>query len=283
MLRDRPASRGAALFAEAYDSYEREAKQNAAITERARAGELIDLRLIGPHAEHGRMPLRHMLDILMPFERGLAYAAYRLRNGKDATKMAEKDSSAMGLQIAGVATGSTRFLIVGDSRADLTGVNIFDSTLTQAFRLLTAPHDSFYDAVDAVGARAARYVGESLEQIERHGLATELTLQRDNAEWLRWEGTPGEIRRVRTLIDSTSEPERFEQEISGKVATLRDIGGIVLRNGSRRVSVKFPLKLLEQVQKLKIGAEVRLKVSTAAYWNSALKQTVEKHTLIEVP
>lgn len=281
-LQHAPGDRGAAFFAEAYKAYEGEAQDQMLLLQHAQAGELLDLRFIGPQAEHGEMPLRQFLDIMQPLDRGLNCAAFRLRYGREARKVDDTTRSAMGLRMAGMASGSARVLVVGDSREDLTGTNLLATTVTQAFRLLTAPDEDFYDAVDAVGGTSARHFGQALQKIETHGLAAEFTCQRDAAPWLHWQGTPGEIRRVRNLIDTTRDPERFEQTLQGTVAALADNGSIQLRTGDEKQRVRFPLKLMQQVQRLTLGQGATLQVSTAQYWDAVLKRDVFKHTLLQV-
>lgn len=281
-LQQEPSDRAAQFFASAYESYEAEARDQIILQEHARTGELLDLRLIGPQASHGELPLRQFLDILQPLDRGLNCAAYRLRYGHESRKVDDSTRNAMGLRMAGMASGSARVLVAGDNREDLTGSNLLASTLTQAFRLLNAPATEFFDAVDAVGGTAARHFGVALGKIDTHGLAAEFTCQREESPWLHWQGTPDEIRRVRALIDSIREPESFDQVLQGQVAALADNGSIQLRAGDEKLRIRFPLTLMQQVQRLTLGQHVRLAVNTAQYWDAVLKRDVFKHTLIAV-
>ena len=216
MARVTPGSKGARFFAHAYAKYEQEAIDEEIVLNHAKAGELLDLRFIGPQAQSGSLPLHQFFDILKPLDSGLNAAAYRLRYGKESRRIDENTRDTMGLRLAGTGRGSMRVLVVGDGRFDTTGVNVLQSTLTQTFRLLTASNTEFFDAVDAVGGKAARYLGSALHMTVRHGLATEFSWQRSDQSTLRWDGAPNEIRRVCALIESTKEPEVYEEVLRGR-------------------------------------------------------------------
>jgi hypothetical protein len=274
--------RGHDFYQVAYDAYASEAQRDIALEEAEDQGELLDLRFIGPNAQHGFMPLHQFIDIVTPLEKALNSTARRLRSGNDASKKDDKTRDALGMKLAGMADGSARVLVLGDARPDITGTSIFTQTMEQAFRLLNSPNDDFYDAVDAVGGVAANLFGEALQETDKHGLAAEFSWQPARQPLVIWRGTPDEIRRVSALIDTTKEQETFEQTISGVVAAMADNGKITLRIGEAKEKIRFPLNLLHSVQRLVLAQPIMLTVSTTRYWDAILKRDVMKHTLTSV-
>jgi len=274
-----PQDQAASFFASVYGQYVEEAEDERIIEQRARAGELIELRFMGERA-NGRLPLRALLDAVDPFERGMAHAAHRLHTGETARQPVQSVRDLLGLEFAGLEHGSTRVLVLGDSRADLTGVNLFEATATQVFRFLNAKGDDFYDAADAIGGQAARCIDDLLKETSGHGMTLEMSCQRDLLPWLSWRGTTDEIDRVRRLIETTQEPEVYEETLEGVVAALSDAGSITLRIGDEKRSVRFPLKLIKQAQQLTIAQPAKLRVLTSRYYDSVFKRDVYKHTLI---
>lgn len=277
-----PSDKSAPFFAALYAGYESELSTQQMIRDAASAGELIDLRFIGPQLEGGELPLSHFLDIFKPLDAGINHAAFRLRTGKESKQINSAVRSALDLRIAGTAKGSARILLSGDGRPDLTGVCLFRVTLEQVFRFLNADNDAFYDAVDAVGSTAARHFGQALTKTEKHGLAADFCWYRGSVSPATWEGNSDSIHRLRTLIDSTQEPEVFEEDLEGIVAAIRDTGLIDLRVGQVRVKVRFPLRLIEKVQGLAIKKHAKLRVASSRYWDPLFKIDVIKRTLINV-
>ena len=78
------------------------------------------------------------------------------------------------------------------------------------------------------------------------------------------------------------EPERYQETIEGRVASITDTGRLDLRTDRGKVSIRFPLQLTQQVQGLTITTPARLRVETARYWDSVEKRDIYKRQLISV-
>lgn len=257
------------------------ASQRASLAEADEIGELLDVRLIGPRA-NGSIPLDSFLDTIGPLTRSWKYAAHRLRYGRDAVRGAAPDVvSALNFKLAGLAPGSTHVFITGNAAPDLTGDSLLQATLNQTFRLLNSHQGDFYDAVDAIGGKSAHQLGEFMRGLDRAGLAVEFSW-RSAGGMQRWEGRPDEITRVRALLDTVNEPEKYTETIEGSVAGITDTGRLALRTVEGKVLIRFPLKITEQVQKLKIASHAVITVETSKYWDSVEKKDVYKRHLISV-
>lgn len=258
-----------------------EAERNAQLSEVEEAGELIDLRFMGPRAT-GSIPLDWFVRAVEPLSKAWKLAAYRLRHGNDAARSVGSDiAGALNLKLAGLAYGSTRIFVTGNALPDLTGESLLQATLTQTFQLLNSKNDDFYEAVDAVGGKAAHQLSEFMKALDDGGYAAEF-------KWMsprgmkQWEGRPDEITRIRVLLDTIREPERYEETITGRVAGITDTGRLELRTDEGKVSIRFPLKLTEQVQRLTITSPANIRVNTARYWDGVQKRDIYKRQLLEV-
>lgn len=250
------------------------------LVEAEEAGELFDLRFMGPEAQ-GSILLDTFIKIAEPLSKAWKYAAYRLRNGVEQSGRDDEISSLLNLKLAGIAYGSTRILMTGNGRADLAGVNLLQSTFTQTFRLLTVNNEGFFDAVDAMGGKAAHQIAESIKAIDNSGLSVEFSWNSPSGK-LVWEGGKSEILRVKSLLLSLQEPEHYIEELTGHVAGLRDTGLLELRTENGKVSVRFPLKLTEQVQRLSLAKPAKIQVKTARYWDAIQKRDVFKRQMISL-
>lgn len=259
-----------------------EAAQHELLIEDAyEAGELVDLRLLGPRA-NGSISLDWFLKAMAPLSRSWKLAATRLRHGNDATRVIGDDiTNALNLKLAGIGYGSTRIFVTGNAIPDLTGESLLQATLAQVFLLLNANADDFYDAVDAVGGRSAHQLGEFMKELDNGGFAAQFVWQSPKGR-MTWDGRPNEITRIRALLDTIREPERYEESITGRVAGITDTGKLELRTDDGKIMIRFPLSLTEMVQRLTITSLATVRVSTARYWDTVQKRDTYKRQLIDV-
>ncbi|MGQ5267701.1 hypothetical protein [Xanthomonas arboricola] len=245
------------------------------------AGELVDLRLIGPRA-NGSISLDWFLKAMPPLSRSWKLAACRLRYGHDSTRQIGEDiTNALNLKLAGIGYGSTRIYVTGNSAPDLTGESLLQATLSQVFSLLNSDMDEFYEAVDAVGGRSAHQLGDFMKELDNGGLAAQFTWQSPRGR-LIWDGRPNEITRIRALLDTIREPERYEEFVTGRVAGITDTGKLELRTDDGKVLIRFPLNLTDIVQQLTITSLATVRVSTARYWDTVQKKDTFKRQLLGV-
>jgi len=258
-----------------------EAEHQLKIAEAAELGELVDVRLIGPRA-NGSISLDLFISAVEPLSKALKLAAHRLRYGRDSNRAVAADVvSSLNLKLAGIGPGSTRIYVTGNALPDLTGESLLQATLTQTFRLLNSGHDDFYDAVDAVGGKSAHQLSEFMRAIDAAGLAVEFAWQTTKERHF-WNGRPDELTRIRGLLDTIREPERYEEVISGNVAGITDTGRLALRTDEGKVLIRFPLKLTDQVQRLTIRSLATVRVETSRYWDTVEKKDIFKRELLAV-
>lgn len=258
-----------------------DALQNLSIAHAQEAGELMDLRFIGPRA-NGSISLDTFIKIADPLSKAWRAAAYRIRHGVSDGRVNKEISDTLNLKLAGIAGGSTRILITGSSVPDLSGESLLQSTLQQTFRLLTSKNEDFYDAVDAVGSKAANYFGDAMKEIDSAGMSAEFTWHAQPEKYT-WQGSSTEIERIKSLIAAVAVPTSYEEEITGNVSSIADTGKLELRTAEGKVLVRFPLDLTDKVQQLSIAKHTRLRVSTTKYWNEVAKKDIFKRLLIDIP
>lgn len=279
--KQQPGLRSVGFFKDSFQIIRDEAKRDEALAKAELSNELIDFRFLGPRADNGSMPLGQFLEVLDPINRGLNKAAYRLRYGKEAHRVGDDIKDTLNLKMSGIGYGSTRVFVTADNRTDLAGNQLLTDTLTQTFGLLNATGENFYDYVDAIGSAAARKFGEALRNTKKHGLSAEFTWKRDRNP-LSWQGRTAEIDRVLELIKTTNDPDQFEQDLEGVVATIADTGVIHIRTGGNKVKIRYPMKLIKEAEQLNVNQQVALHVSTSKFYDAVARRNVFKHTLMSV-
>lgn len=257
-----------------------DAEREYALALALQAGELVDFRFVGPAAT-GSISLDSFLKIFEPLSRTIKLAAQRLRYGTDEGRIQQDISDILNLRLAGLSPGSTHIYITANAHPDLAGENLFENTLTQIFRVLRTSDDDFFDAVDAIGGRAAVHLKEALGAISSAGFAADWRWQ-TKRHLEHWEGRPAELDRVRTLLGGLSEPDTYDEVLTGTVSGLADTGRLVLRTHEGKAIVRFPLAKTSDVQRLKIAGNAKIKVRTTSYHDELRKVEVFKRILVDV-
>ena len=139
----------------------RDVERDLELARAEESGELLDLRFLGPKAD-GALPLDIFLKIADPLSKAWKAAAFRLRHGVAEGRIGTEISDSLNLKLAGMAPGSTHIFLTGSMASDTTGESLLRNTLQQTFRLLGSRNEEFYDAVDAIGGRAALSVKEAM-------------------------------------------------------------------------------------------------------------------------
>ncbi|GJI96590.1 hypothetical protein RugamoR57_33080 [Duganella caerulea] len=255
-----------------------DAAQDLQLACAAQVGELLDLRFIGPQAD-GAISLEAFIRIAEPLLKAWKAAAYRIRHGAVDGRIGGEIADTLNLKLAGLSRGSARISLTGNAAADLSGESLLHATLTQTFNLLAANNDAFYDAVDAMGGRAAAHFGDAMKAIKAAGLSAEFSWQ-SPTQCFTWQGSTDEIVRLKVLLDAVAEPETYDEKISGLVSGITDTGRLEIRTQQGKVQVRFPLDQTEAVLRLAIRKSATLLVRTTKYWNAVTKKDVLKRQMI---
>ncbi len=256
----------------------REAFRELELAYARESGELLDMRFSGPKA-NGSIPLDAFLKITEPLNKAWKAAAFRLRHGVVEGRIGHDIGDILNLKLAGIAQGSTHILLTGNGATDLAGESLLRQTLTQTFRLLSSDNDDFYDAVDAMGGRAAQYVGEALKAIGSAGLSAQFTWQ-DRGTVNFWNGSTGEVARIRALLASVSQPHIYEETLSGTVAGIFDSGRLDLRTDAGKIRIRFPLDMIPLVQRFQIASQASIRVQTTRFSDPVTKRDVVTYQML---
>ena len=277
-LRENQGSRSSAFFKAAYDRYADDALGQMVLEKAEANGEVVEMRLIGPRADRGSLPIKLFVDFLDPMQKSLAYAGHVARYGTEDRKIDPSVREDMDLRVAGLGSGSTRIYLSGSSTKDTTGTSLLNTVVGNVFDVLNAGGEKFDYAVDAIGPRALKSLGASLKKLELSDLAAQFSWSKDG-KLTTWDGSPWEIKRVIDLIQAHSPPEKFEQVLSGVVVAITDRGRLEIMHGGERFKIRYALKDHRLVKGLKFSESVTIRVSTSKVINDVTRQELETHLL----
>ena len=120
-----------------------------------------------------------------------------------------------------------------------------------------------------------------MKAIESAGLATEFSWRTPDTSYF-WRGMSDELVRIRTLLDTIKEPEVYIETIEGTVAGILDTGRLDIRTEEGKLTIRYPLKLTEHVQRLVIAKPASIKVQTSKYWDAVTKKDIFKRQMISL-
>lgn len=221
-----------------------------------RAFELFNMRLIGPQMS-GSIQLRSLLKLVPKLNSTLEHSAWHFWNKSSAgERIDENFIRLLDLRLAGIESGSTNLVIVGNTQPDLTGESALENALRAIFKLLGSTNDDLIDHVYEVGIPASKSLAELMSELEKENLAVEFNWGASD-NYFRWDGRPAQITKIRTMLEEIGEPEIFLDEVEGTVEALSSRGRIEIFSLTDKVkiSAKFNLDLHEKVNKLHLKSK----------------------------
>ena len=247
------------------------------------ASESLEWRLIGQTTKNGEVPLALLGKLADPLNKLLLRAAYFARTGEElARTAAESFSREMNLKLAGLAEGSARLLIVGNTMPDTTG----SAPLVEGIdHLLDAFQESggavtFYESLANLGEQATHSLHDVLKAIEQEECSIEITrhsADKPRSEILRHD----QVVKLRNMLSGSSSPEDENSEVSGLVALLSSRGRIqVTTLTGEKINVRFrPKADGAWVEDLRLGQAVTLKTKAKVFRDPSSGEETRVHRL----
>ena len=256
LLRERPDSFAARSTVKNAQQRLEELRAELALQQRLREREVVELRLVGPLAQQGRLPLAAFGGLLNALDTTLHEAShfveYGSRRGAARTSLVKQ---LLGLRFEQVLPGSSRIFLTGNTAPNLFGESVLANGLDRTFTLLDAPtNPAMEDAAARVGTRTVAGAKRLADVSLRYGMGFDLRWQPPAGETRLWSGDAPRLAfltsRLGRLAEQTPEREAFQGEIIAQ--SMR--GWLDIKQGRRLHRVTFPLALLEAVRAVPIGS-----------------------------
>ena len=260
-----------------------EAGRELAIYEAGVASEALEWRLVGQRLKFGEVPLSLLARIAEPLNKLILRAAYFARNRLEPQSGTGEDlANELDLRLVGVASGSARLFIRGNTFADMTGRSALSDGIENLFEALTATDDFsiFYERLGDLGEAAAHSLRETLKAIEQEECSLELRWH-SFLEPKSWAATFDKVVQVRTLLDGTTDPIFRQAIVRGTVGLLAANGRLqVIDASSRKLTIRFsPKTQATQVGAFHLGQYVELSVTERAVIDPISGEELKRFTL----
>lgn len=245
-----------------------------------KAHELISLRLMGNQLT-GSIRLKSLVKIVEPLTTILEQSAWRFwdKDGK-ADRLDEKFSNLMDLRLAGIASGSTELIIVGNTSPDLTGDSALEEGLKNIFKLLCASNDEFSECIHEVGMPACTAMSKFMEVMEKQNIAAEFNWRGPDKEYV-WSGMPHEITRIRAILAEIGDPVIETEKFKGvvQVLSVRNKVEIYRPDTESKVILHYHRSLADEINELHLGDQRVFVVEKTTYPFRASKKKKDAYTL----
>ena len=263
--------------------------KNESINELARleeeiSGQHLAVRLQGPKAD-GSIRLDEFIRIFEPFVEAVKKATSLAMYGSSSLRM--KSDAKMKLDI--MSNIKLRSLSFGSTEVHFSVATIEDSTgeapmidvLKNTFNLLNeTENEEFLNKIESIGGDAAKALRSTLAAIQNSGFTATIVWNSPEGS-TTWDGTSANIIRAYDWLGSLTQSQEYEEQITGKVASLKDTGLIEVRDeANQKISVRYPLSLITEIQKLSVGLNAQFFVITKKSWDEGGKRWVFSRRLL---
>lgn len=247
--------------------------------------ELINFRLIGNQVTDGTITLGLLAKLAGPLAEVLHAAAYRLRY-KDEEKPEARNhiQSLLDLRLAGMGEGSTRLYLTGNATPDLAGHSLLEDSMRQLFALLNADQEGFFEALHAMGPRAARAAESLLKAMESEEVAAELSWTTPEQQSFFWEGRTDRITMLRSLLEQTEERQTETVELKGTISLLSDTLRLEIREDGRGKPTKIRYRKEQGplIAGLTVSQRVIAEVEKTSFFDKSEQKLIERYRLIDI-
>lgn len=235
-----------------------------------REREIIELRLIGPQANFGSIPLKFVGGITNSFAAAIfdayKFAKFGHKGGVKKDQIVNED---IDLRLEGIGQGSTVLFISGKTTPDVFGHSIIEKTLENAFTIFHAgSQEEIIENIGKIGSKSIKNISKFLDELEKDNLEVDLNWRTPEEKTYKWEGRKENIQSLYNYINdiTISNPERITFE--GELITISKKGKFELKESlGQNIIGNFPRELLEDMKEYHIGDACKMVISRTSIFN----------------
>ena len=238
----------------------KEMQGNLQVQKERRGKEVIELRFRGSLADFGSLPLHLVGEIASDLYGALGHTA-RMRKVGTQGRVLKEISSTLDLRLDGIAAGSTKLYITGETAPDLFGRSLLEETLRDAFSFFKSPTaDDLTDAVGQVGTTVAGHYRDLLKAIGKNRLAFEITWDSPREEEMTWSASAMDARRIAIMLSKLIPDEPITLHVVGEIITVSERRPLEIRDAD---GVEYVIRIPDRMSNDLKGFSLQQKVAVA--------------------
>lgn len=230
-----------------------------------RAHELFGLKLHSPQFSPGTISLRVLAKLTSVLNEVIEQSAWREwdANG-DTLAVDDGFRRLINLRLAGIRSGSTELVFLGNTAPDLTGESALESGLKNFFGVLTASNNDIPDMVNGIGSKATKSVMQLMKVFESENIGVEFSWSAPEAKYF-WDGRPDQITRIRALLEEFGETKTTTIEVHGVVSALSRKRIQIETNNGEKLSIRYHRSHTELVNSLHLDQRCLFLIEETTY------------------
>jgi hypothetical protein len=250
---------------------------------KARAVEVLEVRLRGRVAEAGTIPLYLLAELASKLADSIHATSQKLKSGRRVRRISPTIVDLLDLRLADLAPGSTRLFISGNIEPDLFGESLLETSLESLFELFDASdEDALAQMVSTVGIRSARGIREFLTTLKAAELDVEFSWRTGENRVHFWRGDYQAISRMSRRLGAFRMVEPSYISVRGSVVALSARGKFELDADGKLYAGSFPADLLPQVTNLHIGEDVSATIEQTVIINTVTRVEKANYALVAI-
>lgn len=249
--------------------------------------EVLDLRFMGNGLDGGTIPLRLLSKISDFFSATILSSSNKYMFGRDSSQFRKDLVDLVDLRLAGMAFGSTRLIVTGNTAPDIFGYSILEEVFKNLFNVLddrSMEEENINDLLHNFGKRGVRNLLSFLDLLLHDNIQIDITWNAPNNKELLWKGDYQKIFMLHKLLASSEIKEPEIKNISGRVKLLSESGRIVIERfeDGKSISIKFTHNMYAAVSHLTLGKLLVFECEVQKVFNKNTNRFSEFHTLITI-
>lgn len=247
-----------------------------------RAHELFELKIHAQQFSPGTISLRLLSKLSAILNDAIEQAAWREWDviGDD-SGVDEGFRKLINLRLAGIRSGSTELVFLGNTAPDLTGDSALESGLKNLFSVLSASNHEIPDMVNTIGSRATKSVMHLMKELESENIGVEFSWSAPDTKY-NWDGRPEQITRIRALLEEFGDSRNETIEVKGVISSLsRKRIHIETING-QNLSVRYHASLSNKVKSLHLDQSCNFTIEEITYPSDKIGIKRSAYTLKDI-
>lgn len=248
-----------------------------------RQKEVFEVRLIS-NSMDGSIPLSIISNLAKFISSAIYAGCQKVSRGVDARRRFSEDIIALiDLRLAGLAPGSTRLVLTGNTAPDLFGNSAMETCLERTFSLLSSStSEEMSENVAEIGSRTAKEINNFLKVLGNKSISCELTWASPANEIVKWEADLTKIGSITSTLDKMRSPPPEHIPVLGEVAMVSLKGQFEINSQEGTYKGSFPSELLTKVKELHLGDTVEAIIEKSLIVNELTGTEKTSYSLLNV-